>query len=237
MSFSANCIRRGGPAEENPPEVGGVEVGDRQAEVHVVRHVEDSARNCSARLAARAGSRARATRRRGVARAARDVAAGVAELAGLRSGVQALKRRAADPLVDGVRAGVRIADEVGAAGGEARDRRAVGLQRDVGGVGHRERRARVVRGDPVQLPAAEDGAHGGRRAVRQTRGSQLALATNRWRASNSDGPYSASEVERVLRQVVLAGERLGRRAREVHRRQFVYRAREPVRDVEPHAAR
>ncbi len=71
----------------------------------------------------------------GVAGPARDVPAGVAELPRLRERVETLERRAAEiHSIDGVRPVVRIADEIRTARREAGDRRAVGLQRDVGRV-------------------------------------------------------------------------------------------------------
>ncbi len=91
-----------------------------------------------------------------------DVAAGVAELPGLGGQVQPLECPAAQPRIDGVWPGVRIADQIGAAGRESRDRRAVGLQRDVGRVGHGERRSGVVGRDTVHLPATKDCLHCGR---------------------------------------------------------------------------
>ena len=48
-------------------------------------------------------------------------------------------------------------------------------------------------------------------------------------------PVLGLEIERVLRQVVLAGERLGRGAGEVHRRQVVVGLRQPVGHVEADA--
>ena len=74
-------------------------------------------------------------------------------------------------------------------------------------------------------------------ALSGTRGPQLALATNRWRASNSDGPYSAPRSNGFCARSFSPASGFRRRAREVHRRQLVLRARQPVRDVEPDAAR
>ena len=109
------------PGREDAAEVRRVEVGHRQAEVDVVEHVEHLGAELQPRVAATAAkSRTSDTSTLVIAGPARDVAAGVAELAGLRLDVEPLERGAADPRVDRVRPGVRIADQVRPAGGEAR---------------------------------------------------------------------------------------------------------------------
>ena len=71
-------------------------------------------------------------------------------------------------------------------------------------------------------------------AADDSRGSQLPLATNAVARVEERRPPLGLEVERILRQVVLAGQGLGRRAAQVHRRQVVHRLRQPVRHVEAH---
>ena len=120
----------------------------------------------------------------------------------------------------------------GSAGGEAGDRRAVGLQRDVGRVRHREGRAGVVGGDHVQLPAAEDRADRGRRADRES-----AASSSRWRRSGgarrtATGPYSASRSNGFCARSFSPASGLAAAPGQVHRREMVERSRIPVRHVE-----
>ena len=121
---------------QDSAEVRGVQVGHRQAEIGVIREIE----NLSPELDPQATIDGKGTDERhvdvGVRRSARDIAAGIAELAGLRLRIETFERRPTDPCIDGVRTSIRIADDIGTARRKTRDRRAVRLQRDVGGIGN-----------------------------------------------------------------------------------------------------
>jgi len=88
------------------------------------------------------------------ARPAHHVATGVAELARVGDGIEALERVATDPLVRGVGSRVRVADDARAAHEDARDGRSRRLQRDVRGVADGERRAGGGHQHPAHRPAA-----------------------------------------------------------------------------------
>ena len=93
-----------------------------------------------------------------------------------------------------------------------------------------------MRGDGVDLPAIEDRSHGRGRSVGQVRfpagaGNEAVPRIEQRRAA------LCAHVKGILRQVVLAGQWLGGRARQVHRREVIDRLRVPVGDVEPDPGR
>ena len=192
---------------ENLAEVGRVQVGHGKPEIRVVRQVE----GFGAKLEAQGFGELELAGQRRVqiaeGLAARDVAAGIAELAGLGYRIEALECRRSEPLLDRVRAVVRIADQIRAAGGVTGDGRAVGLERDVGGIVDGERRGRIVAGDEVELPPAEERANRGGRVFGDARlprsaGYKTMARIEEGRAVFGGEVEGASAPDRWLRRAV-----------------------------------
>src|SRR5208282_3116770 len=157
-----------------------------------------------------------------------DVTAFVAELAGLRCGIELLEGCRIEPFLRSPRTAVRVAHDIGAIAGEAGDFRSAALERDVIVVINREGRSGHEGSYAVQLPIAKGVLIPGLRMVPER---EFPLIANHEAMPSVEhgATMFSGEVKGILRQIVFARDALRCRAGDVEGRDVIESLGESVR--------
>src|SRR5581483_10020791 len=159
-----------------------------------------------------------------VTRPLNNIPARVAELLHRGVGVEhyLLERAGVKPLLHAVRSGIGIADDVGPIGGESSNLGRAALYRRIGGVENGVRCAAHQRGDSIHLPASESMLVPGLRVIPEGQ-TPLVAEDQPVAGIKHRAPALGREIERILCEVIFAGDWLGSRSGDIQRRDIVNR--------------